>query len=82
MHYSNLLWVLLDLIPVIWHDALLRIPVMRSASTFASNGKRARSFIYGTDYLSSGGSFTDILIDFIFDASVNDPDQTRYLLNA
>ena len=37
----------------------------------------ARSFIYGTDCLSSGGSFTDILIDFIFEASVNERDQTR-----
>jgi hypothetical protein len=42
----------------------------------------AQSFIYGTDYLSSGGSFTDILIDFIFVASVNDPHQTRCPLNA
>jgi uncharacterized membrane protein len=41
VHYSNLLWVLLDLIPVIWHGALLRIPVMRSGSKFANNYRGA-----------------------------------------
>jgi hypothetical protein len=44
--------------------------------------KVSQSFIYGTDYLSSGGSFTDILLDFVFEANVKDPDQTRYLLYA
>jgi len=42
----------------------------------------ARWFIYGTDCLSSGGSFTDILIDFIFETSAHERDQTRYPLNA
>ena len=45
--YSNLLWVLLDLIPVLWHDTVLRIPFIRSRSKFADNYREPQLLGHG-----------------------------------